>query len=78
MRRDPAAYAAMSDPIRNREFRRGWDFPPWPEDGSRTPAPAGGQDAIGKIVSWNSADNSETLRQAQRAAAEALLDRAPA
>jgi len=74
MRRDPAVCAGMSDPARNREFRRGWLEPPWPYADSRTRRPCQGASASGTEVSGNVCDIKATLTADQaRAEAERLL-----
>jgi hypothetical protein len=76
-RRDTAALAAMSDPLRNRAFRRGygWLQPPDPAD-SRTRRPARSASVIGIVISGNECDHTATLTPGQaRAAGEALFAR---
>jgi hypothetical protein len=72
MRRDPAACAAMSDPLFNREFRRGWELPP-PIKRIR---PAGQGQGAFENSTWDAAE--PTAAERARQAAEALFERVPA
>ena len=68
---DAAAYALQSDPIRNPQFRRGWEHPP-----PKRKRPAGQGRAADFESRLDGPTLSQTHRTAQRAA-EALFEVRP-